>query len=290
VPGRYQFSLPERSSRDGWFRIGNLDVTTTALMVGVAIASMFWYAIDKVSLMKLPFIGVLVRDGDYWRVATWPIANPLDRQGIWIILTLVFFWFLGHRIEDLAGRVRFTWLLVAMTIIPAALVSLLSFDPVYGAYGLRVLSIGMVAIFALEMPNVSFFFGVPAWVMALIYVMLDALYYFSDRAYEVLTLELLVIAVGIVGARQCGLLQELGFIPQVLGKRRAPSSARPAKRRKGSGPTVVAGPWAAEPAHSPLEQAELDMLLDKISSHGLDALSKTEKARLNELSKKLRGR
>ena len=33
MPGRYQFSLPERRQRDGWFRIGTLDVTTTALLV-----------------------------------------------------------------------------------------------------------------------------------------------------------------------------------------------------------------------------------------------------------------
>lgn len=287
MPGRYQFSLPERPSRDGWFRAGSIDVTTTAFMVGLAIASMVWYAIDKVSLSKMVFLGALVRDGDVWRVATWPIANPLNDQAIWIILTLVFFWFLGHRIEELAGRVRFTWLLVAMTIVPAAITSLISFDSVYAAYGLRVLSIGLMAIFALEMPNVSFFFGIPAWVMALIYIVIDALYYVGDRAYEVLVLELLVVAVGVVGARQCGLLSELGFIPHVMGKRSR--TARPAKRRKSSGPTVVTGQWG-EPAHDPLEQAELDMLLDKISANGLDSLSKSEKSRLNELSKKLRGR
>lgn len=288
MPGRYQFSLPERPSRDGWFRVGSIDVTTTALMVALAIGSMFWYAVDKVSLGKLVFAGALVREGDVWRVATWPIANPLDQQAIWIILTLVFFWFLGHRIEELAGRTRFTWLLVAMTIVPAALVTAIHFDSFGASYGLRVLSIGLVAVFALEYPNVSFFFGVPAWVMALIYIVIDALYYVSDERYESLLLELLVIAVGIVGARQCGLLAELGFIPQVLGKRRGTAST-PAKRRKGSGPTVVAGPWG-DSAHSSADQTELDLLLDKISANGMDSLSKGEKARLNELSKKLRGR
>ncbi|MEY4607556.1 MAG: hypothetical protein RLY45_2316, partial [Actinomycetota bacterium] len=41
---------------------------------------------------------------------------------------------------------------------------------------------------------------------------------------------------------------------------------------------------------SPAEQAELDSLLDKTSASGLDSLSRTEKSRLNELSKKLRSR
>ena len=288
MPGRYQFSLPERPSRDGWFRIGSIDVTTTAVMVGLAILSMFWYAVDKASIVKLIFSGALVREGDVWRIASWPIANPLDSQAIWIILTLVFFWFLGHRIEELAGRVRFTWLLVAMTIIPAALVTLIRFDLLQGTYGLRVLAIGLVAIFALEYPNVSSFFGIPAWVMALAYVVIDALYYLADERYESLTVELLVIVVGVVAMIVVGPELKLHFIPQVFGKR-STGSSRPARRRKGSGPTVVAGPWG-EPAHSSAEQAELDLLLDKISASGMDSLSKADKARLNELSKKLRGR
>ena len=48
MPGRYQFSMPERPSRDGWFRIGTLDITTTALLVGLGVLSMFLYAIGGV--------------------------------------------------------------------------------------------------------------------------------------------------------------------------------------------------------------------------------------------------
>ena len=36
-------------------------------------------------------------------------------------------------------------------------------------------------------------------------------------------------------------------------------------------------------------QSELDELLDKISATGMNSLSKSEKERLNELSKRLRG-
>ena len=38
------------------------------------------------------------------------------------------------------------------------------------------------------------------------------------------------------------------------------------------------------------DQAELDGLLDKISESGMDGLSADEKRRLNELSKRMRGR
>ena len=74
MPGRYQFSLPGRRQRDGWFRIGSLDMTTTALLVAAGIVSMFWYAIDSASLANLAFSGYLVRHGDVWRVITWPVV------------------------------------------------------------------------------------------------------------------------------------------------------------------------------------------------------------------------
>ncbi len=41
---------------------------------------------------------------------------------------------------------------------------------------------------------------------------------------------------------------------------------------------------------SPADQIELDMLLDKIGATGMDSLSRGEKQRLNDLSKRLRGR
>lgn len=284
--------MPERPSREGWFRVGNIDVTTTALMVGLGILSIFLYAVDKTMLGKLVFAGFLVRDGDVWRLLTWPIANPLDQQGLWVVLTLAFFWFVGHRIEDVIGRTRFTWLLVSMTVLPAALVTIIQFDVQYAAYGLGTLGIALLVIFALDNPTAMFFFGIPAWVIAAIYVGIDALRYLGDRAYEPLVLELMVILVGLVGARQCGLLSHLQFIPAIGGARNRTSGGRPkpAKRKgRSAGPTVVDGPWG-QPTHSPLDQTELDLLLDKISANGIDSLSKTEKARLNELSKKLRGR
>ncbi|MCU1503978.1 MAG: hypothetical protein JWM12_3332, partial [Ilumatobacteraceae bacterium] len=106
MPGRYQFSLPERRQRDGWFRIGTFDVTTTAFMVLLGVISMFIYAASQSALVKLVFDVPDVRAGEIWRLITWPIANPPTQ--IWVILTLVFFWFFGHRIEDVVGRKRFT--------------------------------------------------------------------------------------------------------------------------------------------------------------------------------------
>lgn len=280
--------MPERPTRDGWFKVGQVDVTTTALLVGLGVISMFVYAIQRSVLLKLAFLGPLVRNGEVWRLVTWPTVNPPTE--IWVVLTLAFFWFVGHRIEDSIGRRRFTTMIALMTVVPAALVSLVPFEAVSYAFGLGILGIGLLVVFALDNPGAQFFFGIPAWAIAGVYVGIDILRYLGDRRFETLFLELGVIAVGLVTARQYGLVSNLEFIPKFAGDQTSKKKvARSTKRQGGS--TVVAGPWpAADAAHTAVDQLELDGLLDKISAQGIDSLSRTEKNRLNELSKKLRGR
>ncbi len=291
VPGRYQFSLPERPERDGWFKVGQVDVTTTALLVGLGVLSMFVYAIDKAKLLDIAFVPQFARDGEVWRLATWPLVNPPTE--IWVVLTLVFFWLFGHRTEDHIGRKRFTLLIAAMAIIPSALVMLINLDVNHFTFGLGILGTGLLVIFALDNPGAMFFFGIPAWIIALVFVGIDVLRMLGDEVYDTLLVELFVIAVAVIGARQCGMIENLAFIPQVgKGKTKsraaAPRASGRGKRAKG-GQQVVQGPWQSS-GPSPADQIELDMILDKIGASGMDSLSRGEKQRLNELSKRLRGR
>ena len=75
--------------RDGWFRLGSLDVTTTALLVLLGAASMVWWAIAPNSVYLLRFNAFKVRSGEVWRLVTWPIPNP--PRDIWVVITLAFF-------------------------------------------------------------------------------------------------------------------------------------------------------------------------------------------------------
>jgi hypothetical protein len=285
VPGRYQFSLPERRNRDGWFRIGSIDVTTTAFMVLAGLASMVWWAIAPRSAEQLAYSSYYVRAGQLWRLFTWPLFNP--PSSVWVVITLAFFWFVGHSVEDRTGRKRFTVLVACMTVIPALLVTIIPFNSNLLAFGLNIVGLALLVVFALDNPGALFFFGIPAWVLAGVFVAFDVLRYMGERNFQALVLELGVIAVGLVGARQCGLLSQMQFIPYFAGEKRD----KPVRSKAKAGPKVVAGPWpGAEPVHSLADEYELNGLLDKISEQGMDSLSRTEKARLNELSKKLRGR
>lgn len=307
MSGRYAFSLPEPRQRDGWFRIGSFDVTTTILIVLIGVASMFAYAISPAFLSHFVFESTVVRQGEVWRLVTWPLVNP---PSLWTAIDLAIFWWVGHMVEDDIGRKPHTVLLAAMTVLPAVVVTIIgtsnALDPsrwTTGSAGVQLLGLALFVVFALDRPSARFFFGIPAWVIAAVIVGVDVLSIVGSRGWADLLLLLGTIAVAVFGVHQRGMLDELSWIPRLRrlsGPRPSPygevGSARPKPKRSrgrrsaggGGGGSVVAGPWQPTGGPTPLEQAELDVLLDRISEGGIDSLTPFEKQRLNELSRRMR--
>lgn len=290
MTGRFQLNFPEPRPRDGWFKLGGFDITTTALLVGLGVLSMFAYALSPSTLDNLVFFPPFVRDGDIWRLITWPVATD---PTIWAVISLVFFWIFGHRVEEMVGKSRYLKLILVLVVAPAAIVTLLQADRAV-AVGIGLLGTAMLVIFAADQPNAPFFFGIPAWLIAVIFVALDVLQYVGDRIWGSLLQLLLTCALALVVMRQFGELREtMGFIPQLVGgkgskggSRSGRPAAKPGKRKKQSRDfdrVVTQGPWNAP---SPGDQAEMDRLLDKMNSVGL---SDAERKRLSELGKRLRG-
>ena len=312
MSGRYAFSVPEPRQRDGWFRIGKVDVTTTALITGLGLFSMVLYALSPLTAYYGAFQTELVRQGQVWRVGTWPLVNP--PTSVWMLVSLWFFWYFGHQVEDQIGRKPYTWLVAAMVVIPAVFVSLLNVtNDAFGrwaasTYSVQLLGVGMLCIFALDRPNAQFMFGIPAWVVAAAIAFIEVMQDVGNRRWAQLILVTLVVLIGLLGAAQRGMIDEFAWIPRwkrLAGPAPSPygemGSARPTAKKKrfgkgktaapATGNTVVSGPWGNQivGGPTPLEQAELDVLLDRISEGGIDSLTPFEKERLNELSKRMRG-
>lgn len=290
---RYAFSMPSHPGRKGWFRVGEVEITTTAIMVALGVVSMFVYAVDQTFLSKGAFAGWLVREGELWRLVTWPVVNPPD--SLWVIITLAFFWFVGHRIEDEIGRTRFLALELTTAVVAAAIVSAIPLTADTGsAYGLRILAFGLLVVIAIQNPQQPWFFGIPIWILVAVIAAVEVLQLVGNRLWGFLLLEALVIAVTTVGAAVLGQVDILPFVPRV-GAPRPAGARKPGRRRRGRGGsgTVTQGPWSSpsgvsSTGPSPLEQAELDVLLDKIGQSGIDSLSKEERRRLDELSRRMR--
>jgi membrane associated rhomboid family serine protease len=287
MPGRYRFSMPSSRDRtDPWFRLGSVDVTTTVIIAFLCVLSFFFWAASPASLDPLVLFPSDVRSGQVWRLLTWPLANDPTLSAV---IAVAIFWYLGTRIESQLGRVRYLWLIVLVTVVPALLATGLD----VADYGIRALEIAIFVVFVFENPRMPFFFGIPAWILAVVIVGIDVLQRLGSRQSESLIVYLASIATALLAARAFGMLNDYPWMPKipVPGRGRKRSKQRKSvSRPAGVGREVVVdGPWPTTPIYKPMQdQAEVDKILDKIALVGMDGLTSDEKKRLNEASKRLR--
>jgi hypothetical protein len=307
---------------DAWFRIGNFDVTTSALIPFIGAVSMLVYGLDPALLAHLEFESLLVTDGQLWRIFTWPIPN---RPDIFVVLALFLFYLWGTQIERILGRLRFLYFVALLTVVPAVLFSI--FQVVFNLFGdirqqillfgtslvggVRLLEIALLVTVAISSPQMKFFFGIPARVMAAVFVGIDLLQFLGKRLWGPFWFEIAVIVVGVLLMKPFGLGEHVPkWVPSIpipglggggrVSSTRRGATARSVKRpKKGS---VVTGPWgergtatatdaAPSPARAGLnrnDREEVDRLLDKIAASGMGSLSAAERQQLEEASKRLR--
>ncbi|MGB3736584.1 MAG: DUF6576 domain-containing protein [Ilumatobacter sp.] len=307
---QYFAALFSRRPNDGWFRVSRFDITTVDILTAAAIFSMFlslWPIRNVLPVWDLlPYDNTGIRSGEIWRLVTWPIA---EFAGFFPIIGVAFFWSFGQQLEGLFGKGKFLVWTLAVTLIPAVAMALIglagnSFDLSGPDFGLGLLFLAGIWVYAGTYPNVRWFDVIPIWAIAAVFTLLRIAAYGPAGS--------LFVVIAIVTALSVG--RTLGFatawpIPHIPigggtgGGRQKRTKPTPPKRPKrgGAGQRVVEGPWRREPeasapkvvppiGPSPADQAEMDGLLDKISDEGMDALSGAEKQRLNELSKRLRNR
>ena len=303
MPGRFRFSVPPRRHHtDPWFRIGQLDVTTTVLVSLLCAVTIIVYLVDSSLLEPFALLPDKVWDGQVWRLVTWPFVSLPDPQFLWTILRIALFWWFARELEAQTGRNRFAFLLAAITLGTGLVASGLDVS----LFGLRYLELAAFVLFILEHPRARFFFGIPGWVIGAVFVGAEFLDLIGNRAFELALVLLVSLVIAALVGRMYGLAAEQTWLPN-LAKLSAGSGSRPARpqrpaktkspgKRRGKGgrterpSTVVSGPWAPPTRSSSADQAEVDSLLDKISANGFDSLTADEKRRLTEASERLRRR
>jgi membrane associated rhomboid family serine protease len=287
--------FPIRQPEDPWFRVGTVDVTTTILICGLTVASMIIWAISPNAIQNLVFDAGEIRNGEVWRIITWPLATYPD---IWAVLGVVIFFLFGREIERMLGRFRFLWFLLFVTVVPAVVAMLLNLFVVPRSAGISLLIDGVFLVFVLRYPTARSFFNIPLWVFGAVFLGIEVLQLVGLRYWGTLWFLALVLAVALVVARAMGLLEELDWLPKVplphslTGEPRAPRQTRApkARTRHRRGPAEVIPMRQGQPTPDDLlRQAEIDVLLDKISEHGLNSLTPEERRRLDEHSRRLRG-
>lgn len=277
MPGRFSLSFPGRRGHDDpWFRIGTVDVDTSLLTAILCALSMFVWALSPDFLEPLVLWPSKVLDGQVWRLVTWPLANEPD---IWTLATIAMLWYFGKELERMVGRYRFAILLALLAIVPGLVGVLLDIPQA----GIRPVQIAIFCLFAAEYPQVRFFFGIPAWVIAAIIIGIEVLQLTGLRESELIILLFVSLATAAIVGRGYGLLREYAFIPHLPMPAAERRARKPKRTQSRDFDRVVSGPWTGP---STADQNEMDRLLDKMNSVGL---SDAERKRLSELGKRLRG-
>jgi hypothetical protein len=292
MAGRFRFSFPPRRHHDDpWFRIGQLDVTTTVLVSLICVVTIFVWAISPGfvdgALEPLVLFPDKVTSGQIWRLFTWPFVSAPDPQFLWTVVRIALFWWFARDIEAQIGRVKFAILLGILVLVCGLVATGLDVP----LAGLRYVEIPIFVLYVAEHPGAQFFFGIPGWIIAVVFVGAESLDLVADRQWELLVVLAVSIATGLLVGRYYGLAAEQKWIPHIGGgrNRSRSSRSRPSSRTRGNrGPAVVAGPWEGSTVGSSSAQAEVDRLLDKISAVGMDGLTADEKRRLKEASERLR--
>lgn len=267
------------SPEEPWFRLGRLEVTSSALVALIAVATALVWVISPTIINALVFWPQDVAAGELWRVITWPLANT-----IYSLLTALILWWFGRDLERLIGRVRMLWLFVGIWASLTAAAFLLALVPGFpsGALaGIGLIETAVLLLWIAEYPNRPFFFGIPAWVFGAVILAMNLLGMLADRDFGGLGSLLVAISLTAIMGKRFGLLSAYDWIP---GRPAAvPTSSAPAR-------TVH------RPRPKPDRQAEqrlsdrerLDELLDQINERGIDSLTPGQRREMMRLRDRIR--
>jgi membrane associated rhomboid family serine protease len=278
-----------------WFRLGQVEVTTTVLVTGIAAISIVFNALLPSLLLRLYFAPGVISEP--WRVFTWPLANPI---GFWPVIGLFFFWYFGSRLEEILGRGRMLRFLIYAWLVHTFFAVIVGMagtgEPVLA--GISVLYYTVILAFVLQHPDLRF--GIPftqisfpAWAAVVVVIAISALQMIAARA--VMTILFMAVSwasMAIVG-RSMGLFTQVTWLPNFAIRRRprtprAPRATKQSRRERKQSAQVISGPWEQEIKQHQADRIRLDELLDKISGGGMDSLSEKEKKELKSLSERLR--
>jgi hypothetical protein len=248
---------------------------TLVMTVGTVI-TMFLEA-GRFPTQILGFYPSLFTRGALWQPLTYVFVNGMS---FFTPLSLIAFYFWGVEVEKYLGRRQFISVCAALVGLPVAVALLLHlFGLMGGLQGNFFLISGLLIAFATLYPDMDYLAGwIPLKWFAFASIACGSLMFFP--AHDWLSLALLWTNCGVAFAM---VRSTRGFdfnfkLPWPRKKPKLRVLPKPAEPRPARRP---------DPTPASDMEEEIDALLDKIASSGLQSLSSAEKARLETLRLKL---
>jgi membrane associated rhomboid family serine protease len=221
---------------------------------------------------------VLVWHGQVWRLVSYVAFDPgfFSRPAsLWFLWSMVILYFCGREVEQFVGRRSYLALYGGLVLIPAVLLCLLG--PLVGLgphLNCAEVIFGVFIAFATIYPGAmpSMWITIPVWVLAWIFLGLSTLMDFVFHDYTSMFLLWTASAVGYLGMRFVGAGRGMNWLTDWWETRRAEKLARRHQFK------VLSDRKTNE---------SIDAILDKISKHGVNSLTSSERAALERARAKL---
>ena len=267
------------------FRLGKYPVTVAGLIILLEVVGMILVAITQTEVLRSAgFSPEALFKGQAWRLITYPFFAPLSLS---FIIGLVFFFQFGKVVEADLGRTSFLYLVGALCFIPPLILSLCWMAGLgsYPLAGSQILHLSVFVAFCVMYPHLPSFFGIQMKWFGLAFAAISILEPLQSGAVP--------IALATMGAvfTALWLVQNRGLARiKIFPKGR--SKVKRSKLKK-SPLKVVKRKAGEQPIQSKLKpraripsDTEIDIILDKISKHGIHSLTEEERMTLQHKAKK----
>lgn len=221
-----------------------------------------------------------LREWQIWTPLTYVLVNP---PSLWTLVGCLLMWNFGEAVERHLGRRAYVRLLLLLVLVAPAMITLLHLAGVRGlaAAGVSSLGFGIFVAFATLYPQAKInllIATVDAWVLAAVFVGINALQHLAFRDWS----GLLLLASNVGAAYACIRFEK--------GELMLPSIPKPHFKKAPSQPfrSTTASAKPARPAKP--EGPSVDDLLDKISHQGMQSLTAEERRILDQASEEMKRR
>ena len=264
-----------------WMGRYPVDVTTMLVGLHVVVAILTAILVGFVGSSILAWLqfdsAAVLRGGQIWRLFTYAFIHAPTPSGLlWFAVEMYMLFVFGREVERFVGRRAYVALYLTLLLLPAVVLTLLSFSTPTTFATSTALHFAVFVAFATIYPNVELFLRIMAKWVALIFVAIGTLSALAMRDWQTLVVLWTSVGAAFLFVELCGAGPELGWWTDL-------------KARFGPKPKfqVVQKTRPRRPAEPDDVYTSIDPILDKISKFGIGSLTASERRQLNRERERL---
>ena len=267
----------------GWMGRYPVDVTTMLVGVHVAVAILTAILVGLIGSSVLACLqfdsAAVLRGGQVWRLFTYAFIHAPTPSGLlWFAVEMYMLFVFGREVERFIGRRAYVALYLTLLLLPAVVLSLLSFWTPTTFATSTALHFAIFVAFATIYPNVELFLRIMAKWVALIFVAIGTLSALAMRDWHTLVVLWTSIGAAFLFIELRGAGPDLAWWNDFKERIRPRPKFHVVPKTR---------PRSSSRTESDDVYSSIDPILDKISKFGIGSLTPSERRQLDRERERL---